>query len=354
MHHIRQSSRFKQAAIVTTLTLGVMAAGTAASAEQLTVVSWGGALQDAQRKTFFEPFAAASGIKMQEDQWSGELAKLRAMVEAKAVTWNVVDVDPQTAGQACAQGLAERLDYGKITDKAGLVEGAAMECAVGSSTYASVLAYDPKKVTEKPSSLTDLFDLKRFPGKRALHKTAGDNLEAALMADGVAPQDVYKVLSTREGQDRAFKKLDTIKKDVVWWEAGAQPAQMLASGQVVMAMAWNGRIADANKEGANLAIAWGHQIQGFDMWIIPTGAKDQDATYKFIKYTLDPAVNSKLPQQISYGPTVLAALPLVDKALLGNLPTAPDNSATKLVIDPDFWADFGPDLSARFSSWLTQ
>jgi putative spermidine/putrescine transport system substrate-binding protein len=349
-----QSRYIKQAIVGTSFAAAALLAAGVASAEQLTVTSWGGALQDAQRKTFFEPFAKETGIKMQEDQWSGELAKLRAMVDAKAVTWNVVDVDPQTAGQACAQGLAERLDYSKLVDKSALVEGAAMECAVGTSTYASVLAYDPKKLKETPTSLSDLFDLKRFPGKRALHKTAGDNLEAALMADGVAPQDVYKVLSTREGQDRAFKKLSTIKKDVVWWEAGAQPAQMLASGQVVMAMAWNGRIADANKEGANLAIAWGNQIQGFDMWIIPTGAKDQDATYKFIKYTLDPAVNSKLPQHISYGPTVIAGLPMVDKALLANLPTAPENSTSKLVIDPDFWADYGPDLSARFSTWLTQ
>lgn len=344
----------KRTAIGSSLALTLMFAGAAAAAEQLTVTSWGGALQDAQRKTFFETFAAASGIKMQEDQWSGELAKLRAMVDAKAVTWSVVDVDPQTAGQACAQGLAERLDYSKLPDKGALVEGATMECAVATSTYASVLAYDPKKLKEKPAALTDLFDLERFPGKRALHKTASDNLEAALMADGVEPADVYKVLSTREGQDRAFKKLSTIKKDVVWWEAGAQPAQMLATGQVVMAMAWNGRIADANKEGANLAIAWGNQIQGFDMWIIPTGAKDQDAIYKFINHTLDPSVNSKLPEHISYGPTVLAALPMVDKSLLMNLPTAPENSANKLVIDPDFWADFGPDLSARFSTWLTQ
>ncbi len=36
------------------------------------------------------------------------------------------------------------------------------------------------------------------------------------------------------GVDRAFAKLDTIKDSVVWWEAGAQPPQLLADGEVVM------------------------------------------------------------------------------------------------------------------------
>ena len=84
--------------------------------------------------------------------------------------------------------------------------------------------------TGRPT-IADLFDLQKFPGKRALQKDPFVNLEWALIADGVAIKDVYKVLGTPEGVDRAFKKLDTIKKDVVWWEAGAQPPQLLADGR---------------------------------------------------------------------------------------------------------------------------
>ncbi|MFX5756156.1 extracellular solute-binding protein, partial [Acinetobacter baumannii] len=109
---------------------------------------------------------------------------------------------------------------------------------------------------DAPKGWADFFDTKKIPGKRALRQGPKTTLEIALMADGVAPKDVYKVLATDEGVDRAFKKLDTIKGDLVWWKAGAQPPQWLAAGDVVMSAAYNGRIAAAQTEGVKLAIVW--------------------------------------------------------------------------------------------------
>jgi putative spermidine/putrescine transport system substrate-binding protein len=326
-----------------------------AHAAELKVVSWGGALQEAQTKVFFDGFAKATGTTVTQDSWSGELAKLRAMVESGNVVWDVVDMDPQTAAAACEQGLLERIGTDESYKSAGLVNGALTDCAIGTSTYATILAFQKGAFTTAPASLVDIFDAKSFPGKRAFRKSPVDTLEIALLADGVAPADVYKTLETPEGVDRAFKKLDTIKSDIVWWEAGAQPAQLLKSGEVKMSLAWNGRIADANtKENADLGIAWKNQIRGFDMWTIPVGVKDLKLAKEFVAYSIKPEVNAELSKYIAYGPTVEAASAMVDKSVLDTLPSAPANSDGALAQDGAFWGTNGEALNARFASWVSQ
>jgi len=326
----------------------------AAAAADMTITSWGGAYQTSQRKAFFEPYAQKTGAKITEEEYNGEFAKLRAMVEANDVTWDVVDVDTQTAQQGCDEGILEVIDYAKIgqaPDK--FVEGAPMECAVGNMVYSTVFAYDADKLKDGPTKIADLFDTKKYPGKRALQKDPFGNLEFALMADGVPPDQVYEVLSTPEGVDRAFKKLDTIKKDVVWWEAGAQPPQLLSSGEVVMTTAWNGRIFDANKnEGKHFKIVWDGQLQDFDLWAIPKGAKNLEASYDFIKFSVTPEVIANQTKYISYGPTVNEAIPHIPPEILKDLPTAPENSDNKLVANAEFWGDNNEELTKRFNDWL--
>lgn len=347
--------RYRGRACLSLMFAMMLGAGAPALAAELKVVSWGGALQEAQAKVFFDGFSKETGTKVTQDSWSGELAKLRAMVDSGNVVWDVVDMDPQTAAAACEQGLLERIGDDAAFKNAGLVDGALTDCAVGTSTYATILAFQKDAFPTAPASVVDIFDTKAFPGKRAFRKSPVDTVEIALLADGVAPGEIYKTLETQEGIDRAFKKLDTIKADIVWWEAGAQPAQLLKSGEVKMAVAWNGRIADANaKENADLGIAWKNQIRGFDMWVIPVGTKNAALAKDFVSYTIKPEVNAELSKFIAYGPTVEAASALVDKALLDSLPSAPSNSDGALAQDGGFWGANGDALNARFASWVAQ
>lgn len=339
-----------------TLTLAFVAAllTAPAFAADLTVVSWGGALQDAQTKAFMDPFAKATGTKIIQDSWSGELAKLRAMVDSGNVPWDVIDMDPQTAATACEQGLLEPIGTSAMAE-AAVVPGALIDCAVGTSTYATILAYKKDAFDSAPVSVTDIFDTQKFPGKRSFRKSPVDTLEVALMADGVAPGDVYDVLSTPEGVKRAFAKLDTIKDDIVWWEAGAQPAQLLMSGEVVMSLAWNGRITDANaNESADLGMAWANQVRGFDMWTVPVGAKNMETALDFITSTIEPETNAALAQYIAYGPTAEGAAGFVDPATLAELPSAPANSTDALAQDGSFWAANSDAIGTEFTAWVSQ
>ena len=216
------------------------------------------------------------------------------------------------------------------------------------------MAYDGDKLKTAPTTWADFWDTKKFPGKRGMRKGARYNLEFALMADGVKPADVYKVLATKDGADRAFKKLTELKPNIQWWEAGAQPPQFLVAGDVVMSTAYNGRIDAANREGKNLKITWTGGIYDLDYWAIPKGTPNKDAALKFIAFASTPDAQAEYAKNIAYGPTNNKALAKLDAKTLANLPTAPANAKDALQFNLKFWADQGEELEKRFASWAAQ
>lgn len=340
------------------LTLGVAAtlavAAPAQADSQLSVMSFGGAYQEAERKAVFDPYATQTGIKVVEQEYSGEIAKIRAMIEAGGATVDVVDVDAPTLQQGCDEGIFELIDWAKIGPKEEWLPGTASECGVGTIVYATVLAYDAAKLDAGPTTIADLFDTGKFPGKRGLWKNPVTNLEFALLADGVPADQVYEVLASPDGIDRAFAKLDTIKQDVVWWETGAQAPQLLAAGEVVMTTAWNGRIHNANKEGQDFRIIWDGQLLDSNYWVVPKGVADPEKSLAFIRFAVEPANLAAMTKYIPYGPVRTTAAKLVAPEDAANLPTSPDNMGNALTIDYGFWGDHGDEVRKRFTTWLGQ
>ena len=206
------------------LALGVSCAMPALAVD-LTVVSFGGANKAAQVKAFYEPFEKETGNKVLGGEYNGEMAKVKAMVDTRSVSWDLVEVESPELARGCDEGLFEELDPAQFGDEANFIDGAIQPCGVGFFVWSTVLAYNADKMSAAPTSWSDFWDVAKFPGKRGLRKGAKYTLEFALMADGVPVKDVYKVLASKEGQDRAFKKLDELKPNIQWWEAGAQPPQ---------------------------------------------------------------------------------------------------------------------------------
>jgi len=345
--------------ILAVLGAGVLATSAltavARAGDELTITSWGGAYQDSQREAYYKPYIAA-GNKITEAEYDGEVAKIKAMVEAKAITWDVIDVDSPTALQGCAEGALEVIDWAKLgIDKSKMLGADVSECSVPTIVFGTVFGYDTSKLKDGPTTVADIFDTTKFPGKRGLQKNPTVNLEWALIADGVPAADVYKVLGTPEGVDRAFKKLDTIKKDIIWWEAGAQAPQLLADGQVVMTSAWNGRLqTPIDKDGKPFKIVWDHQALDWDLWSIAKGTPKMDEAYRFIAFASGAKPQAEQTKYIAYGPANADAIPNVDPKVLPSLPTAPDNLKTAWNIDTQFWADNGDQLKERFNAWLSQ
>ena len=240
--------------VTTLLAAGLAAAvGVANAADSITVVSWGGAYTKSQVEAYHKPWMAATGNTVVSEDYNGGLSEVKAQVEAGNVKWNLMDVELSDAVRGCDEGLFETIDIKDFPDGADgtaavddFLPGTYTDCAVANIVWSTIYAYDSSKVEgDAPSTIADFFDTAKFPGKRGLRKNPKANLEMALMADGVPAGEVYDVLDTEEGIERAFAKLDSIKGDVVWWEAGAQPPQLLADGEVTMTTAYNGRIFNA-------------------------------------------------------------------------------------------------------------
>jgi putative spermidine/putrescine transport system substrate-binding protein len=351
-----------------TLILSTALVGLAVPAlADVTVMSWGGSYGAAQTEGHLKPFTASTGIATTMVDSDNPATPIKAMVEANNVTIDVASLEYADAIRLCDEGVLEPIDIAMLpagndgTPAADdFLAGAVTECGVSTDIWATVFAYDTTKFPNGgPTTAADFFDLEKFPGKRGLRKGAKAVLEFALMADGVAPSDVYATLGTPEGLDRAFAKLDSIKSEVVWWEAGAQAPQILADGEVVMTTAYNGRIFNAAiAEAKPFQIVWDGQIYENEMYVIPKGAPNMEEAKQFIAYATSTDGLRQQAQWISYGPARKSALidPLIfsdgKTEMAPHLPTHPDNMKNALESNWEFWVDRDAELNERFNAWL--
>ncbi|WP_204112732.1 extracellular solute-binding protein [Shimia biformata] len=364
----------KFTAALATSALVAPAAFAADMADELTLVSWGGAYQASQQKAYVEPYLAANpDVKIIWDESSAEaVAKLRAMNEAGNITWDLVDVVASDSMRLCDEGLAMELNADE--DLAAAPDGTpasedfgdllVSDCFAPQIVYSTTFGYRTDMVGDTPpSSICDVFDLEAYPGKRSLQKRPIDNMEWALYCDGVAKEDIYDVLGTAEGVDRALAKLDTIKDQVVWWTAGAETPQLLADGEVVMGSTFNGRLFSAIAEqGQPIGMLWDMQSFDLDGWIVPEGLpEDRKArVMDFLKFATDTQRLADQAKYISYGPARKSSAPLVGMhAELGidmapHMPTDPANAGNVHIYDYEWWADNRDDLDAKFQAWLAK
>ena len=332
--------------------MALATAGAAFAEDTLTVTSWGGAYTKSQEEAFFKPFAKQTGTKILQDEWDGSTAKLKGMVETGQVTWDIVDVEPSHALQGCDEGWLETIDYSKLGGKDAFIDGAAMDCAVATIVFGTIYAYDAAKFPNGgPTTMADLFDTAKFPGPRALRKSPKTTLEFALIADGVKPSEVYDVLGTPAGVDRAFKKLDTIKKNTIFWETNSQSQQLFTDGEVTCGLILNGRAYDAIKKGAKIALEWNQNIQSVDYLVVPKGSKRLEIAMALIDSMTVAENQAKVANLIAYSPTNPQAFASIDKEVAPWLSTNPDNAKQGFIINAEYWRDNLQKLQERWESW---
>jgi putative spermidine/putrescine transport system substrate-binding protein len=341
-----------------------------AMAQEVNVMGWGGAYTTSQIEAYHKPFAEKTGIKVISIDADNPATPIKAQVDAGNVTFDVASVEFADAVRFCDEGLLEILDPAILSPAPDgtaamddFLPGTVTECFVATDVFATVIAFDGAQYEgqEAPATMADFFDTTKFPGKRGARKNAKVLMEMALIADGVPTADVYATLETPEGVDRAFAKLDTIKSDIIWWEAGAQPPQLLADGEVAMTVAYNGRIFNANvTEGKDFRIIWDGQVYDVEGWVVPKGAPNLQNALDFITFSTGTEPLARAAEWISYGPPRVSSAPLVGMYQDGktemapNLPTSPENLTNALFSNLEFWADRDTELNERFNAWLLQ
>ena len=362
----------------TTLASAVIGAVLAVPAQaDVTVVSWGGAYTMSQQKAYSDTYAPG-GINWVN--YNGGLGEVRAQVESGNVTWDIVDVLPHEARVGCDEGLFEELPrdvFVKAPDGTSMDDDMFVpvpnDCVVPQIFWSYVPFYQKGtfdgNAAGNPKTIADFFDVEKFPGKRGIHTWANATVEMALMADGVAPGDVYKTLSTKAGQDRAFAKLDTIKDHVVFWSAGAEPLELVKSGEVAMSLAYNGRIGAAVlSENAPFVTNWDGQVLEEEWLVLLKGSPNRDEALKFLIHASAPEQQAGQAKWITYAPMRKSGIDIIAKSenagkpwfntgvnILPLMPNAGEATSQKhLYADPVWWADNGDSISERFKAWMGQ
>lgn len=350
MHRIK---RFAGVTAASALALGAAACGGGGDAggESLTVVMWGGGAQEAHVASYVQPWADENDVTVKQDQPT-DYAKLRAQVESKKVSWGVVEVEPNFAVNACKEGLLEKIDT-EVVDTSVLNTDFVSECAIPNLQYAFNIAYNTDTFKDAhPTSWAEFFDTEKFPGKRGFWKYAtGGIFEAALLADGVKPDELYPL-----DIDRAFKKLDTIKDDIVFYETGDQQVQLVATGEAPLVQAWNGRISQAAEAGEPVANEYAEHFISYDTVVIPKGYPNADLAMEFLGHFVKDLEGQAADAKSSgYAPVNAKAMELVDDKVAAELPTSEQNASSLATpIDYDYWAANYDAVSARFNKWLSE
>ena len=325
-----------------------------AAARDLTVVARGDAMQAALADAYLRPFSDVTGLAATAVTWEGGIDALRDQLKSPDNAWDLILTDPNELTAGCAEGLFEKTDWPAIGGKDHYQPWGVTDCGVGAVIGNVVLAWDKDKFPVTPS-WADFWDVAKYPGKRGLAKNVRGALEIALLADGVAPADVYKTLASKDGADRAFQKLDQLRPYIVWWQTGAEAARILGSGDVLMTSAPSGAIATAARlDGRNFGIQWAASLYSVLSWAIPKGSPNLRTSQQFLWFTAMPAIEARLVRLDG----LVGAAKGLNEGLPSELqaisPTNPPNMAGALREDSDFWRDNLAKLRPRFDAWLSK
>ncbi len=347
------------------------------SAFAVTVASWGGAYTESQKLGYGDPTAKKLGISINWVDYSGGLSEIKAQKEAGKITWDIIDVFAMDTITGCDEGLFVEFDFDKDFPPAPDGTKASKDffapmpskCAVGNILYSWTYAYNTNNVKGNPKTIKDFFDTKKFPGKRAIYKSALTNLEIALAADGIKPgkggAKIYKALESEKGVNRAMNKIKELCTDpnggCVFWSAGAQPPELLMSGEVVMATGWNGRFFNAEiGEGAPIKQVWDAQGLDYEYFVLVKGGPNEADAKKALAMMTSTEGLAGSAKYIAYAPWRKSSLKVMAAGepwykdgktnMVPQMPTAPANTKNYFLVDPIFWADNGTELGEKWEA----
>ena len=345
--------------IIISITMSCVITVSVAEEKVLTVVSFEGIYGKIQRKYMLEPYMEQTKHPVLSDHYSDAITQIKAQVVSNHILWDVVDIPAMDLERACNEGLLESFpntilskgNNGVAAKQDFLPEALFSECGVGTIIPAYIFAFNEQTIGKiYPKTLNDIFDIKKIPGKRAFRQSPQVNLEWALLADGVPKEKLYQTLATEQGQQRAFSKLDSIKKHIIWFNHWSQAPELLNVGGAVIVQSANGGIYNAiTKNKKPFQIVWDGNVHDLNMWSIVKGTKHKQAALDFIAFATGSKVLASMAD-IAYAPTRKSSMTFVSPNVIPFLPTTHMEQGLKA--NSLFWGDYGEILEVKFNQWL--
>ncbi|MFB9948705.1 extracellular solute-binding protein [Rhizobium puerariae] len=316
----------------------------------------GVAHQDAASEAFMKPFTAKTGIEVRTAAPSKENSYTRFKVQVETGQYDIdagMGTSFDTANLMLREGYVEP-DLGLPEDLTSHFPAQAVRKHwLGFIFVPFVMAWKTGKAPDRLLTFADFFDTKTYPGLRGLRKRPNENIELALRADGVAPADIYKVLSTADGWDRAFAKLDQIKSNVdVWWGDDSTTPQLYLSGEVEICPTYWHRTFLMRKEGIDITSNFEGGFYNLAGWVIPKGNPKADLAREFIRFSMQPENYAEYVKRMPIGPLDTRALDQLDPEYAKQMPTNPEFFSKLAFMDADFWAKNRDAADERFAAWL--
>ncbi len=330
----------------------------------INIGTWGGVYEAAQQAAIFTPFEKQTGIKINTTLQYGGLDILKSSEVPE-----IIDMEEPDARLACEEGLLHPFDFIQLLStnsgtaiKNEFLVDSFSKCAVAHNTFSTLVAFSSQAFPgEKPQSITDFFDVIRFPGMRGLKKEPSAILEWALLAHGIPISQVYDLLSTDRGLKLAFKKMENLRGHIIWWENPDDPAQLLGDGTLVMSSGYNGRFFDAQSPDNPLIILWDGQIVDRSVWAFPAAHKNiSPAAKDFIRFAMKSKQLATLAETIPYGPTRLNALKQIGNhpskgiPMADHLPSAKHHLDRAIFRDTRWYSSTAKLREKAFENWLRQ
>ncbi|MES1926682.1 ABC transporter substrate-binding protein [Salinisphaera sp. T31B1] len=316
-----------------------------AKSKSINVTCWGGAYEDAVRTSFAQPFEKATGIRVNLVN-NADLARMKVQVQNRRISWDVFDsIGPQIMAGS-KQGMWEKIDT-SIVDTSGLIQQTGDD-NVGTYFYAGGIGFDPKRNPQgqHPETFEQFWDVDRFPGRRGLRSRISENLEMALLADGVAPDALYPL-----DIERGFAALDRIKPHVrKWIETTPQTVSLIASGDLDFTYTYLSRVLPAQRAGTSVAMSMKQTLNSLEYLAVPRHGRNTEAAMQYVNFCLQPENQAKFCEMVEFSPNAEKALSLVDADARARMPDM--NSANAIVIDDEWWGEHFDDLQRRFTEWM--
>lgn len=287
---------------------------------EIIFADFGGTTNQARQSIYFDAFTESTGVEVTSVVVDQSVA-IQMLANGMTGDYDAIHRSLEQVYQY-KDNVEPLPDY--VTRDATLPEDI-QDYAFGSFLVGHAMGYLTETYPDGgPQTWADFWDVDTYPGKRAWPGSPASydsSCEIALLADGVAPEELYPL-----DFDRCIEKLDELKPDLVFYDSYPEIQQLLTSGSAVMAAGPTGQYAGLINQGVDVTISWNQAIVAPNVMVVPATAPNKDNVFALAQAMTDPVAQAAFAEATFYGPGNPEAFDHMSDEVKENIVNAPDHT----------------------------